>query len=77
MTVSELIERLQKASPDALVLIAVDEEGNGYRDINGLDFPCLVGDDYAWGGVFTLDDFDSQEEIEEALDTMKEALILW
>ena len=77
MTVSELIERLQKASPDALVLTAIDEEGNGYRDVSGLDFPCLVGDDYRWGEILTLEDFDSQEEIEEALDTMREALIIW
>lgn len=77
MTVSELIDHLQEMSPDAIVLTATDDEGNSYRDVSDLDYPCLIGDDYAWGEILTLSDFDTEQEIEEALDTMREAVILW
>lgn len=77
MIVSELIQKLQQIPPNALVLASVDSEGNDYRHVDNVEYPYLACDSsYGWD-VRALSDFDTQEEVDVALDTMKEAVILW
>jgi hypothetical protein len=37
MKVSQLIERLSKCDPNALVVLSRDEEGNGYSELASID----------------------------------------
>jgi hypothetical protein len=44
MKVKKLIEELQKCDPDALVVLAVDAEGNGYNTLGELEANCRYKD---------------------------------
>lgn len=58
MKISELIEQLQSIQGnvgDVTVISSVDSEGNGYNEVQGIDF-VYHGDDYV---------FDTLKEAEE------------
>lgn len=42
MKVKELIEELSKIDPELDVVLQIDPEGNGYREVNGVDDLGLV-----------------------------------
>lgn len=78
MTVSDLIEHLQQVSPTALVIAASDDEGNSYKHVSDVSFPYLIeADDWHVETLLSTDDFDSEDEYDEALDNLTEAVILW
>jgi hypothetical protein len=45
MTVAELIEVLQTADPDAIVVLATDAEANSYMELNDVDVDLVIDDD--------------------------------
>lgn len=51
MTVKELIEELQKLSPNAEVILQKDSEGNGYSPLFAVDGDAVYAADTTWAGV--------------------------
>jgi hypothetical protein len=79
MTVKELIKRLKKCDPKAVVVMSSDPEGNSYRELGEAD-----GEDNFWGresreiGIITLTkDLVSMGYTEEDLVHGPAAVVLW
>lgn len=71
MKISELIKELQaiqKDKGDVSVISSVDSEGNGYNEVQGVDF-IYHGDDYVFDTLKEADEngFDFEDLIPRAL----------
>lgn len=64
MKVKTLLARLRQCNPDAVVVLSIDEEGNGYNEIAAV----MEGYNFEDGDI---------EESAEASATSKECVILY
>lgn len=72
LKVKELIAHLKHHDPEALVLMQIDDEGNGYRQPTGLEADEVLihsADDLEF-----LSQYESLRELEENFEESKEAL---
>ena len=46
MTVKELIEELQTFDPDAIAILSIDPEGNGYSETHTIDSGIYAGGEF-------------------------------
>lgn len=71
MTVAELIAQLSKHKPDALVIMASDEEGNIYSPLSRLTVGGYI-EDTTWEG-----DYKEGEDLERRKDDAVACVALW
>lgn len=66
MIVKDLIKRLQQLDPNSEVLMQKDDEGNGYRTLNGVDEDEAIKVDY--DDYVFLSQYGSVQEMQEDYD---------
>lgn len=59
MKVKDLIKALQKVDPEKIVVMAKDEEGNGYSPLEGISEGVYEADSSYSGEYGTVEDFPS------------------
>ena len=59
--VKQLIEKLQRCSPDYQVILQKDSEGNGYSPLWAVDADCVYVASTTWSGeVYTLSEASAE-----------------
>lgn len=73
-----MIERLQTADPDAMIVMASDAEGNSYSPLEEIDEGMYIPDS-GWGGyvVFDKEEYETDEDYEEDVENATSAVILY
>lgn len=66
LTVKQLIEKLQKFNPDAMIVMSRDAEGNSYSPAQSVE-PAFYVEEKPWHGYLA----------EEAVAGTTEAVVFW
>ena len=77
MTVKELNEQLKKCDPDSLVVMAIDEEGNGYSIFRDIWSENCNYKDGEVGLSYLTDEHRKQGYTEEDILDGQPAIVLW
>lgn len=77
MKIKELVEELQKLPQDLDIVIATDEEGNGFHHFSGLGFCEIVEDGWSPEVNFFVYDEDGDETEEEFTAENATAICFW
>ena len=63
MLASTLIEKLKRLSPDTLIVLQSDAEGNGYSPLSSVDDNLFYIPDNSWSGeVYSLRDLEEPQD---------------
>ena len=80
MKVKELIEQLQKEDPEKIIVLQKDPEGNGYREICGVDGNAVFveGDDECYNTTWSAEEAGMDEdEWQEFKEMHTNCVVLW
>jgi hypothetical protein len=80
MNKQQLIEEINKLPDDVDILSAKDDEGNGYRWINGISLEYIdKSEDTGWETESVMSEEDVREDYtdEEAAKYLKRVAVIW
>lgn len=77
MKVKELLEQLKTLDPDMELYLQIDQEGNGYEQVRGIDSDCVMVGDSVYSTNWSAKDADIEEDEWEEIKSGPKVVVVY